>query len=130
MKRFIYLFLTTALLAQALLIGTAAADVWRPFGGVDCSDRGKNSSVCKEGGNTEDPISGADGLIMNVANFISVIAGIAAVIIIVLAGLRFVQAGGKSEDIAAARRMLIYALVGLVVIILARTLVGFALNIL
>ncbi|HEY1064367.1 MAG TPA: hypothetical protein VGE30_03700 [Candidatus Saccharimonadales bacterium] len=128
MKKLLYTFLATALFAQAMLLAPASVFAWDPFGGVECNGRSGNSAVCKEGNATEDPISGPDGLIINIANFIAIIAGMVAIVIIILAGLRFVQAGGKSEDIAAARRMLIYAVVGIVMIVLARTVVAFVLS--
>lgn len=113
-----------ALIASFSLFGVASA--WNPFSGVDCSGRAANSTVCKDkGGVGTDPIAGSDGIIMAIVNFIAVIGGIAAIIIIVLAGLRFVTAGGSSEDISGARRTIIYAAIGLIVIALARTIVAF-----
>lgn len=48
---------------------------------------------------------------------------IAAVIMIVVAGFLFVTAGGKPEQITKARNIIIYALIGVVVAVLARGLV-------
>lgn len=101
----------------------AAHAAWNPFGGIECNGRAQNSTVCADRSQTEDTISGADGIIIRIANIMAAIGGMIAIIIIVLSGLRFVQSGGSSEDITGARRALIYAIVGLVVIAIARLLV-------
>lgn len=119
-----------AILASILCLtalAPAPAYAWNPFGGLDeeCSGNASTSAVCGDRGKTDDPISGRNGLIMKIVNIVAFVGGGIAVIIIILAGLRFVTAGGNSEDVAGARRTLIYAFVGLVVIALARTLVAF-----
>ena len=118
-------FMTVGFLSFA---SVAPAYAWSPFGSVDCTGKAAKSAVCTEKGNTENPISGANGLVMKVINIVAYVAGVAAIIIIVLAGLRMVTSGGSSEDIAGARRSLIYALVGIVVIVLARTIIAFVLS--
>lgn len=123
-----------AAVALVLVVVTASAPAmtaaWAPFGNVGCN-RGANadsSAVCKDKGASSDPLTGSDGLILKITNLVAIIAGIAAVIIIILAGLRFVTAGGSSEDIAGARRTIIYASVGLVVIVIGRLLIGLILS--
>ncbi|CAN5123601.1 hypothetical protein BH09PAT3_BH09PAT3_3230 [soil metagenome] len=103
----------------------ASASAWSPFGSVDCSGRAKQSAVCADRSKTADPIAGSDGIVMKIVNLVAIVSGSIAIIIIVLAGLRFVTSGGSSEDVAGARRALIYAVIGLVVLVLARTLVAF-----
>lgn len=118
-----------------VLSGSAAA-AWNPFGdGTGCGsgEGGSSSAACQDsatqsGKNGEDPLTGPDGLIMDITNVVAFVAGAAAVIIIVLAGLRMVTSSGSSEDIAGARRALIYAVVGLIVISLARIIVGFVIS--
>ena len=48
-----------------------------------------------------------------------------AVVIIIYAGFRFITGGSNSDSVRAAREMLIYAVVGLVVIVFARTIIVF-----
>jgi hypothetical protein len=122
-----------SLLVSLVVIFTAALPVaaWDPFGGAGCDAAGANSTVCtdaKQQVGKSNPLTGSNGLILKVANIVAAIAGVAAVIIIVLAGLRLVQSGGSSEDVAGARRTIIYALVGLVVIVISRTILGLILN--
>ena len=51
--------------------------------------------------------------------FILIIAGFLTVIIIVISGIQFITSGGNPEAAAAARGRLTYAVVGLIIILLA-----------
>lgn len=64
----------------------------------------------------------------NVIDVISILVGIAAVIMLIIGGLRYVVSAGDSSGITAAKHTLIYALVGLVVVALAQAIVKFVLN--
>ena len=125
-KKFSLLLATFVALSMALPATTSAA--WSPFGGVNCSGAASKSVVCQDRRRIGNPLTGPNGLIMLIANVIAVVGGIASVVIIVLAGLRFVTAGGSSDDVAGARRTLIYAVVGLIIIVLSRTIVAFTLG--
>ena len=63
-----------------------------------------------------------------VIQILSFVAGIAAVIMIIVAGLKFITSGGDSSGVASAKTALIYALVGLVVVVLAQVIVHFVLG--
>lgn len=62
----------------------------------------------------------------SVANIMSIVFGVAgaiAVLIIVIAGFNFITAGDNPEKISRARRAIIYALIGLAIVILAEAIV-------
>lgn len=63
-----------------------------------------------------------------VLNILSVIAGVAAVIMIIIGGLRYITSGGEAQAVSGAKRTLIYAVVGLVVVSLAQFIVFFVLK--
>lgn len=79
-------------------------------------------------GTGQDNISGTNGVILRAAAILSVIASIAAIIAIIVAGIMFVTAAGDSNRISTAKNTIIYSIVGLVVIFLARTIVVFVIN--
>lgn len=64
----------------------------------------------------------------HVVNIMSIIAGILAVIMIIVAGIRFVTSGGDSNAVGAAKKSLVYALVGIAVAALAQVLVHVVLS--
>ncbi len=95
------------------------------FFGEPCRN-GSGSTLC--GNNSGDNITGTNGVILKAASLLSIIAGIAAVIMIMLAGFMFITAGGDSSKVSNARKTLAYAVVGLIVIVLARTIVIFVVS--
>lgn len=128
MKLLRTLMVAALLLVPAMAVPTAASAAdWSPFVGIDCSsDRQTNdSAVCQDGRSTSDNITGPQGIVLRIANFVALLSSAIAVVIIILAGLRMVTANGGKEDVAAARRTLIYAAVGLVIVVIARMLVAF-----
>lgn len=79
----------------------------------------------------EDPAesgSKVEALIQNVVTILSFVAVIAAVIVIVVQGLRMVLSSGDSNAIAGARNGIIYAIVGLAIAIAAPHIVGYVLS--
>lgn len=92
-----------------------------------CSGALKDTAVCKDATSptTGDPIV---GVIRSVIEVLSIIIGIAAVIGIIISGLRMTLANGDSNGIASARSSLIYSLVGLAIAALAQVIVRIVLG--
>jgi hypothetical protein len=67
-------------------------------------------------------------VITGVINVLSAIIGVAAVIMIIISGLRYITSGGEGQKVASAKGTLIYALVGLVIVALAQVIVHFVLQ--
>src|ERR1700744_1630844 len=90
---------------------------------------GKSGTNCEKAGGKD---SAGQDAIANIAatvvNIISFIGGIAAVILIIVGGVKFITSGGDSQGVASARNTIIYALIGLVVVALAQVIVHFVLN--
>ena len=59
---------------------------------------------------------------------ISYIIGVAAVIVLIIASIEMIIGGGDAQAIATARNSIIYALVGIVVAVLAQSIVVFVLK--
>jgi hypothetical protein len=64
----------------------------------------------------------------NIINIFSMITGIVAVIMVMIAGFKYITAGGDSSNITSAKHTLIYAIVGLVIVALAQAIVKFVLD--
>lgn len=69
-----------------------------------------------------------DSLVATVINILSIVVGIAAVIMIIIGGFRFVMSGGDPKNTESARNTVLYALVGVVIVLLAQILVRFVIN--
>lgn len=69
-----------------------------------------------------------DHTIALVVNIFSWIVGIAAVIMIIVAGFKFVTSQGEASNVASARATILYAIVGIVLVLMAQFLVLFVFN--
>lgn len=69
-----------------------------------------------------------NNLIRNIVLLLSTIVGVAAIIMIVIAGLKYTTSGGDSSSVASAKNTLIYAIVGLIIAALAQFIVRFVLK--
>lgn len=110
-------------LCVAFMFG-GSASAWNPFDNLQCDGQGSNSTVCQAQKTNGNPVIGEDGLLLKVANVIAIVAGIAAVLVIMVAGLRMITSNGNAEEVTGARRAIVYTVVGLVVIVLARTIIA------
>lgn len=77
---------------------------------------------CDDGGQTAPKVA------TNIIRGIILVLGVVAVIVIVFAGQRYIVSQGDPGKITAARNMLIYAVIGLVVAMLAFAIVSFIQN--
>ena len=92
-------------------------------------------AVC-EGAGATDPANPTDctgGLDLNtiikfVLNILSIIVGITAVVMIIIAGFKFITSNGDSNNVASAKNTILYAIVGLVIVAFAQIIVKFVLN--
>ena len=83
----------------------------------------QGSNACTSNGT-----SGLNGLLATTINILSIIVGVAAVIMIIIGGFRYITSGGESSSTASAKNTIIYALIGLVIAVIAQLLVQFVLN--
>lgn len=91
-----------------------------------CQGAGKVSSACSTTG--QDPISGKNGVLKKATLIIASIAGIAAVIIVLIGGFQYITSAGDPQKAASARSMILGAVVGLVIIAAAEGILTFVLS--
>lgn len=89
-----------------------------------------DSPTCKsnQAKATNNPLTGTDGILYKVSKILAIIAGIAAIIVIVTSGIKYITSGGDSQKIASAKHTLVGALIGLVIIVLAQTIITFVIK--
>ena len=86
----------------------------------NANSAGSSSSIC--GAATTDS---APDIVKNVINTMLYILGIIAVIMIVIGGIRYTTSNGDSSQTKAAKDTILYAVVGLIVAIMAFAIVNF-----
>jgi hypothetical protein len=102
-------------LAPAAVYADAAGEICQGIGSVDGSGR------CAGG-------TRLTTVVRRIINILSIIIGIVAVIMIMVAGFKYITANGDSGNLSSAKTTLIYAIVGLVVVALAQFIVKFVLD--
>lgn len=82
--------------------------------GDDCGDGEADESV--------------RNIIQTIIDVASIIVGAVSVIMIIIGGLRYITSSGDSGNITAAKNTIVYAIVGLVIVIFAQTIVRFVVD--
>lgn len=115
-------FFTFSLLLTIGLLGIATSPVVALDGGAET---GFQKGVHEAGG---DKSSSVSATVKNIINILLYAAGIIAVVVIVVAGIRFVTSEGDSQKTAKARDTIVNAAIGLVLAVLAYAAVNFILG--
>jgi hypothetical protein len=121
-------------LIVGVLILVAAISLWsagsayasttndKLFAACNTNSQTQNSPLCKDSNTTANPVN---HIIKVAADIVAVLTGAAAVIIIIIGGISLITSGGNSEAVANARKRITSALIGLVIVALAWTLITF-----
>jgi hypothetical protein len=90
--------------------------------------------VCKQGGAggsavchapTGNNLSGPNGILIKVANIFAFVTGVGAVFVILIGGFMYITSSGDAGKASTGRSAVIYAVIGLVVVVLGRVIIGF-----
>ncbi len=68
-------------------------------------------------------------LVISVIEYVLTFVALAAVIVIIVAGIRLIVSQGEEEPKNTAKKAIIYAIIGLIVVILSRIIVAIVLSI-
>lgn len=120
-KRFSALALTVATMATLGVIAIS-----HPAVAFEGSTQGGAASA--RGADQPVDLFGDGGTFSTITNVLLFIIGAIAVIMIVIGGMRYVLSGGDSNQITAAKNTILYAIVGIIVAILAYAVVNFVLS--
>ena len=100
---------------------------------VATSDAYANFSVggganAARGADQPSDLFGQSGTFSKITSIMLFVIGAIAVIMIVIGGLRYVLSGGDSSQITAAKNTILYAIIGIVVAILAYAIIQFVIG--
>jgi hypothetical protein len=76
----------------------------------------KDATACDQSVTGKDPITGPNGILHKITVFVAMIAGIAAVIMMLVGAIQYVTSNGDAKQAADARGTIISGLVGLAVV--------------
>lgn len=67
-------------------------------------------------------------IVKKVINILSWVVGVISVIMIIIAGFKYVTSGGAEANVKGAKNTILYAIIGLVIVALAQVIVRFVLS--
>ncbi len=120
-KALLLISLITSLLIPAGLPALASAAIDEKARDAACEGLGAAGSDCDD----EFAAKPINDIVVTVVNILSFIVGAVAVIMIIVAGFKYVTSGGDSNSISGAKSTLLYAIVGLIIVAMAQFLVKF-----
>lgn len=83
-----------------------------------------DAGVCSAGGTMSSP----QDIVSAVIQIFAWVVGAISVIMLIFAGLKYVTSGGDSNKIASAKNTIIYAVIGLILVVLSTVIVNFVLK--
>jgi hypothetical protein len=122
MKKYIYLAVMTLVVGASVLSTTLVAS---PALAVDPKSEIKTGIDDGAGGNSGISLKAAIKVVVNVLMFI---VGAVSVIMIIIGGLKYVVSNGDSNQIQSAKNTILYAVIGIVVALLAFAIVSFVVD--
>ena len=110
-------FVLAAITALLLTAPTYAFDL--SIGDGANSARGTDQAVS---------LFGATGIFTTISNVMLFAVGAISVLMVVVGGLRYVISGGNSTNITTAKNTILYAVIGLIISLLAYALINFVIG--
>lgn len=89
------------------------------LGGADCA---------AENSNTPESLFATGGIFQTIVNVLLFLVGAIAVIMLIFGGIRYVTSGGDQNSVTAAKNTIMYAIIGIIVAVLAYAVVNFVLT--
>jgi hypothetical protein len=118
-----------ALVPMLALLAGAVVPVQTAYAGADCQvSDGIDSAACARGEGQSEDLTSETGVFRTVTNILLFIIGAVSVIMLVIGGVRYTISGGDSTQVTAAKNTILYAIIGIVVAILAYAAVDFVIS--
>ena len=113
-------------------VGVAWADVECPAGSERAGETVPNVAQCNVPGDERDPTTGEERGAMfyvnRIINIVLGILGVVAVVVIILSGVQIATANGDPTKVKKGTQAIMYAVIGLIVALLAFAVVNFVLT--
>lgn len=118
------------LAVPALMLGLAFMTATPAHAAPTCEDYTNDSTIidateCAKGNSQPTSLFSAGGVFEVVTNVLLFLIGAIAVIMLVIGGIRYTVSGGDSKAVESAKNTILYAIVGIIVALLAFAIVKF-----
>lgn len=123
------------IILASLLIAVGMGAAFSPtlFAAQDAAKNAACEGIALTGGKCDsddkkDSSNKINGIIRTVINLFSLVVGVAAVIMVIVGGFKYITSSGDSTAVNGAKNTILYALVGLVIVLLAQVIVQFVIG--
>lgn len=113
------------ILVVATLLG---ASIFAPLPALAFSLSMSEGASSARGIDQATTLFGTTGIFTTITNVMLFVVGAISVIMVVIGGLRYVISGGNSTNITTAKNTILYAVVGLIIAILAYAMINFVIG--
>ncbi len=104
----------------------ASAIGFSNFGGNSYVEKGANAARSPE--QPTDLLGAGNGVFGQITSILLFVIGVLSVIMLIVGGLKYVVSGGNKDKVASAKNTILYAIIGLVVAILAYAAINFIIS--
>jgi hypothetical protein len=120
------------LLVPIVALGISLATPVVPSVNAACDNPDDLSASCgasgAQGNEQKSDLFGETGIFKTITNVLLFIIGAISVIMLIIGGIRYTVSGGDSAAVTSAKNTILYAIVGIVVALLAYAVVNFVLG--
>ena len=88
-------------------------------------DRSATIDSCTQ---SSDGTQGFGALVSRIVNLFSIVVGSVSVIMIIVGGFRYIISGGDSAGVTSAKNTILYAIVGLVIVLFSQVIIRFVIS--
>lgn len=131
MKKTLKSMLAGLLIVPALALGVSAfGPVALPVA-AQCADGElslTNGADCAKGEEQSQDLFGSAGVFTTITNVLLFLIGAISVIMLIIGGVRYVLSGGDQAAVTSAKNTILYAVIGIIVAILAYAIVNFVIT--
>jgi len=87
-----------------------------------------NAADCAKGSGAASSLFGTGGLINTISNVVFGLVGTIAVLYLILGGISYITSQGDQKKIEGAKNTILYAIVGIVIVIASYAIASFVIN--
>ncbi len=121
--------LLAVLAVPALVLAFASAPAYAVDCSTDIATGGlAGAAACAKGADQPENLFGTSGVFQIITNVLLFIIGAVSVIMLIIGGIRYTISQGDSTAVTSAKNTILYAIIGIVVAILAYAAVNFVIT--
>jgi hypothetical protein len=128
MRKATAIFIALVLMGLPIALPSSVMAAFDPFNKV-CNDGGNSdvdeAAVCNA--DDSNPLA-EEGVLVQIVRLLSFVVGVAAVIMIILGGLKYVTSNGDANATSSAKNTILYAIIGVVVSALSQVIIEFVIR--